>query len=96
MTKTNQIAGQTAKIVTFSTNGGSQMVRITDPKLIEFIEDTKDLRDQYGHNPTHPMEYAEIAYQLYLARKIDRELYDHISNELCQLIDKFEYYPRAL
>ena len=51
--------------ITFHTQGGPRKVKTTDQKLIDFIKWAKTFRNGYGHRPKHPLDYIEIAEQLY-------------------------------
>jgi hypothetical protein len=81
---------------TFKTIGGPQVVEITDEKVSKFIEAASNCKDEYGDRPEHPIDFCQIAYQLYLAGKIDQELKDYLFKSFADIMKNFKYDDESL
>lgn len=75
---------------TFETNGGPQVVEITDEKVANFIEATRHF-ERYGENPAHPIDFCQIAYQLHLENYISEEYYKYIYEKFVEIMKNFKY-----
>ena len=78
----------------FETNGGPQDVEITDERVVKFIEATKHFKC-YGENPKHPIDFCQIAYQLYLDDEIDKEYKDYLFKRFTEIMNGFRYDNEA-
>jgi hypothetical protein len=75
---------------TFKTNGGPQEVEITDERVAKFIEATRHF-ECYGENSKHPIDFCQIAYQLYLDDEIDKEYKDYLIQSFTEIMKNFKY-----
>lgn len=84
------VAAQEKMVFTFRTNGGPQVVEITDEKVANFIEETRYF-ECYGENPAHPIDFCQIAYQLYLDDEISEEDYHFYYEKFVEIMKNFKY-----
>ena len=76
--------------IQFKTNGGPQAVEIKDETIIDFIKGARNCKNQYGETPNHPIDYCQIAYQLYLEDCITEEEYNNIYNGMLHIMENFK------
>ena len=75
---------------TFKTNGGPQVVEITDQKIIDFINETW-YYECYGEKPSHPIDFCQIAYQRYMDDEISEDDYKYYTAKFTEIMKNFKY-----
>lgn len=94
--KSNKVAATQENVeknftFTFDTIGGPKVVEILDKKIVNFINTTKNFEDNWGDNPTTPIDFIQIANQLYYDDMITEQDRDYYYEKFSDIFKNYCY-----